>query len=227
MRNWFPFTNYDFYAYLTSGLLAVAAADYALNNIQLFNRETWSFAAIVLWIALSYVIGHFTASLSSLLIEHGIARGLLQAPTRVLLRTRARSRWASFWSRALVGHYYEPFPEPVRARILERAKKELGVEEGTRTDTEAIFQMAFAHAQRIDGVKERVEDFRNQYGFCRNIALVGFASSALFAWHFQASKQELSLWLAVLAFLVSAGMLLRFLKFYSAFSAEALRSLLK
>jgi len=52
MRNWFPFTDYDFYGYLASGFVLLFAADYVLVEETLMLRQDWAFVEIVLVVEL-------------------------------------------------------------------------------------------------------------------------------------------------------------------------------
>jgi len=117
MKNWFPFTDYDFYAYLTSGGLALAVFDLLTTGGLWLARADWTFVQIVLVIAASYVIGQIAASVASLVIEHGLARWLLPSPASVQLGVRKQGMAGRLIGRIVVGRYYTPFSEPIREKI--------------------------------------------------------------------------------------------------------------
>jgi hypothetical protein len=85
MKQWFPFTDYDFYAYLTSGMLLIAAFDYTFGGGVLVERTEWTVVQIVFWTAVAYLIGQLLAGPSAAVLEHGIASALLRPPLAVLL----------------------------------------------------------------------------------------------------------------------------------------------
>ena len=49
MKQWFPFTDYDFYGYLTAGICLIAAVDYTVGVADLLHPEHWTAAQSVLW----------------------------------------------------------------------------------------------------------------------------------------------------------------------------------
>ena len=57
MRNWFPFSDYDFYAYITSGFALMFAIDFLFNGGTIMLRPSWPVVQIVLAFALAYVLG--------------------------------------------------------------------------------------------------------------------------------------------------------------------------
>lgn len=223
MKQYFPFTDYDFYAYLTSGLALLFALDYAGTGGSIMQRDEWSFVETVLAVSIAYIAGQFVASLSSPLLEHGFARHFLYPPVAVLLAL-SEPRWRERLLGRLVGRYYEPFKPNVRKAIIERAATALKVESSEIRDPEEVFQVAFPAARAVEDTRNRMDDFRNQYGFNRNAALVAFVAAvaiALRAWLL--SDSNAWIW-AGLSLAVGFGLLVRFLKFYSAFAAEVLRA---
>ena len=225
MKNWFPFTDYDFYAYLTSGGLALAVLDLLATGGQWLARENWTFVQIVLAVAAAYVTGQIAASFASLIVEHGIARWLLPSPVAVLLGAKRQGWFGKLVGRVVVGRYYAPLTEPVREKAWSVAATKLGLDRAALNDSEAVFQIAFSVARADADTRDRIDGFRNQYGFARNLALVSFVSAAAIALHEGANSavQTLAAVLAIAAFV----MLARFLKFYSAFAAEVLRALIR
>lgn len=219
MKSWFPFTDYDFYAYLTSGALSLAAWDYCFNGTAWLVRSGWSLMQGVLFVAGAYVIGHVVASFSSIVLEFGLARTLLSPPAQILLGLKEPN-----WFERVVGHaagrYYRR--SSASDRMLENASALLKSDKQS-IDAEAVFQVAFARARSDKDAAQRMDEFRNLYGFCRNIAFVGLATSAAAALKPGPAAVTLSIGSLVLALAMTA----RFLKFYSTFAAEVLRSLLK
>ncbi len=85
MKQWFPFTDYDFYAYLTSGVMLIAAVDYALFDATLIQKTDWPAVHIVFWIGTAYVVGQIIANPATLIVEQWLGRKVFHSPVSVLL----------------------------------------------------------------------------------------------------------------------------------------------
>ncbi len=88
MKSWFPFTDYDFYAYITAGVIVIAGLDYALFGGVLVNRSEWTVVQGVFWSMISYLVGHITAGLSSFLLEQNAIKKAFRAPVLIILNLR-------------------------------------------------------------------------------------------------------------------------------------------
>ena len=82
MKNWFPLTDYDFYAFLTAGMILVAAADFSFGGSQLIERASWTIPGAVFWIVVAYLIGQVTAGWSASVLEFGIGRRFFSRASR-------------------------------------------------------------------------------------------------------------------------------------------------
>jgi hypothetical protein len=223
MKDWFPFSSYDFYAYLASGSLLIAVADLAFNNGEILARPDWSLVASVVFVAGAYVLGQLVASMASPMLEFGLARRFLSPPADILLRRKMPNRRERALG-VLIGRNYSPYSEAVVSAILDKAGQSLGRDREV-LDTESIFLVAHRAAQSIESTRARLRDFLNQYGFCRNIAMVAIFSCAVF-FASAITYDQRKFWIySTIAAVVTAGMLLRFLKFYSAYASEVLGSL--
>ncbi len=224
MRNWFPFTDYDFFGYLVSGFTLVFTADYVFNGGVIMLRENWTFVEIILAVGVAYFTGQITAYPSSLIIEHLLARRVLAPPITVML-SDGWPGWSSrVIGRAIVGRYYEPLPEPMRRKLIQRAAADNGTTtETVEADFELVFGPAFRIARQNADTRDRLDGFRNQYGLNRNMAFAALVTAGLFAWGPISDAPNTSTWV-VLALVLFAGLLARFLKFYTAFAAEVLRA---
>ena len=90
-----PFTVYDFFAYLSSGAVLVATADYIWGLGLLANKEVSPILGVAL-IILAYVTGHIIAHFSSWLLEQTIVHRVLKSPSVLLLGVNhdgTCSRW--------------------------------------------------------------------------------------------------------------------------------------
>ncbi|HEX3486021.1 MAG TPA: hypothetical protein VHT51_13235 [Micropepsaceae bacterium] len=222
MKQWFPFTDYDLYAYLIAGSVLVVTVDYTFAGATLINRDHWTFIQIVFWIAAAYLSGQLVAGPAAALLENIVAQRLLIAPSIILLglkipRLRERLIRALFCPR-----YYQPLPTLVRERVMLRAAGNC-LTPSSLPDAEAIFQAAFAKARTIPDVATRLDQFRNLYGFSRNLAFVAIIATALLAIQFYRTSSSEVLLLSVIAAIAAIGFFGRFIKFYAAFAAEVLR----
>lgn len=219
MRNWFPFTDYDFYGYLASGFVLLFAADYVLVEETLMLRQDWAFVEIVLVVSVAYFVGQMIASPSSLLLEHWLARRVLQSPLSLML-SAPPTRWIErFVGCCLVGRNYQPLPESTRSRISEKtAIADLG------NDPEAVFAPAFVVARKNEDTCRRLDEFRNQYGLNRNMAFAVLCVAALFLGDSAIGGDRQSYLFSGLSLVFAVGLFVRFLKFYSSYAAEVLRT---
>ena len=222
MKQWFPFTDYDFYAYLTAGLFLLLGLDLALTGGTLMLRPNWPVVQVVMLVAAAYVLGQLVAGPSSNLLEHLVARRLFRSPASLLLglaNPRFRER---LFSAIFIGRNYGPLPNAMCKRILDAAAKTLGVP--AITDAEQVFQVAFPAARSVADSAARMDQFRNLYGFCRNVSFVSIVVAIFLVLRTRLAPLPYSDWEAGAALVVGVGMFGRFLKFYADFAAEVLRT---
>lgn len=222
MKQWFPFTDYDFYGYLAAGLPVLFALDYSLTGGALLVTGTPTFMQGVLIVALAYIVGQIIAIPSSVFLEMCVARKILRPPVAVLLSDKAGCRdWII--STLFVGRYYAPLSEGTRNKIFDLADREEGLTKAQIiTKPDIIFDAAYRNARKNEDARKRMDDFRNQYGFARNIT-VSCLVAALLLFN-RAVADQTALILAWAAIILSAGMFIRFIKFYSCFAGEMLKA---
>lgn len=225
MRHWFPFTDYDFYGYLASGFVLLFTVDFVLTDGSIMLRRDWTFVEIVLVVALAYFTGQIAAAPSSIVLEHWLARRVLRPPIALMLAMAPMRRMDRFIARCVVGRYYEPLPEATRRTVLAKvaAANNVPVEE-VATDPEVVFGPAFAVACKHEGAKQRMDEFLNLYGLNRNMSFTALLACGLFFGKAISSCDSQSYTWSGLTLLLAVGLFARFLKFYSAFSAEILRT---
>jgi hypothetical protein len=224
MKTWFPFTDYDFYAYLTGGFLLLFTLDYSLNGGAIMLRTEWPVVQVILAVATAYIVGQLLAAPSSILLEHAIARRLLHPPSDLLLGLKAPRRREKFIQRWITGRDYAPLPSRMLERIFDRAAGALGTTREKIKHSEEVFQLAYAAARRVPDTALRLDQLRTLYGLSRNVAFASGVSGVLLLGTFLTSRPANSAWLAAAAFIVASGMYARFLKFYAGFAAEVFRS---
>jgi hypothetical protein len=204
-----PFDPYDFFGYLASGLMVVVGMDLVFGFPDVLGRDLKVVDAALLALAV-YVAGHLIATPAKALLEDGIAARILGRPSKNLLSSKTGGVRAY-----LFPGYFAPLPAAIRDRIL-------GKLTDCGDDGEARFLMVrFSQPVRADErLLKRLDNFRNQYGFARNLAfscgLVGAALLIKGGWYHDPLMTKYGATAAI------AGVLLwyRFLKFFRQYSYE-------
>ena len=218
MKDWFPLTSYDFYSYLACGMFFLFGLDYWYSGGQYLLRE-WTVFQGALLISLSYIFGQIMAIPASMIFEHWLARGILRAPA-ILMLSDKQNKVEKFIEKYLIGRHYSPLPKNVVSRIYMRAKNDTGLShEDLKNDINEIFAPALVNARKNTETCNRINFFRNQYSFSRNMAFSGFLVFFLLLDSALRSGNDEALGLLFLSFLIIFGMFLRFIKFYSCCAA--------
>lgn len=207
----FPFTSYDFWAYLASGFLLLAAIDLAAGT-GLLMLEGWTWPQTAVAVACAYVAGQLTAGMSSTIFERGLVGGVLGFPRdNLFAQTKVQG-----WRRWCLGAYYAALPPKTQEAALAKGKA-LGVD----GPGEQLFWPAFTTAKQDKKAMERMENFLNMYGFARNLALVAFIDAAILGWSYNwHGGPSLHGNLALLCLVVGVGMTFRYVKFLRHYGVE-------
>lgn len=219
MKDWFPFTEYDFYAYITAGAILIAAIDYTLANGNLVSRADWSIVQAIFWTMISYLVGHVTAGFSSFFMEQLLLKRVFINPIIVILGIK-EPRYFELLFKHLFATEYSPFPESVCQKIRTKLRTSIG----DIKDPENIFQTAFAVARYESSSEARLNQFMNLYGLCRNVSFVALVSTALLWIKTYQSPNNQDAYLAWASIALAVGMFGRFIKFYSSYTREVLRA---
>jgi hypothetical protein len=205
-----PFTVYDFFAYLSSGTVVLATVDYVWGLGVLERKEVGPVLSIVL-VILAYLTGHIVAQFSSLLFEHTVVKRILKRPLTLLLG--GKPRWIAFkW---IFPNFHRPFPKSTQRRISEQAASRNFTGEG-----EGLFLHAYSLVTTNERRQARLDDFRNQYGFARNMSFAFLvAATAIVVTHFYGVHPVRMRWAALTAF-ASVSLFYRYLKFFQQYSYE-------
>lgn len=223
MKNWFPFTSYDFYAYLTTGMVVLAAFDRAFMDSFLANETEWGIVVGVFWAAIAYLIGHIIAMPSSAILEHWIAKRVLLDPSAVILGLKERRKRERWLGKAIGAREYEPFSPEYSKVITTKLCEALGVQE-SKIEAEAAFQCAFPRARSVTDSAKRMDDFQNLYGMCRNVSFASFVGALFLTCLAIRTGQRFDTLIAVGAAALSLGLFMRFVKFYAAYTREVFRA---
>ncbi|MEM9572098.1 MAG: hypothetical protein AAF996_11570 [Pseudomonadota bacterium] len=109
------------------------------------------------------------------------------------------------------------------ANTFSRVKKSTGEDVQETSDFESAFQVGYSLTRADEDARKRVDDFRNQYGFCRNVAFVSWFAAAIFFGAYLVDQNSPHLAFAAIAVFFGFMLTVRFLKFYGAFALEVLR----
>ena len=209
--NRIPFDPYDFFGYLTSGLLVVVGMDLVLGFPKIIDQELTAVEAAVLILAV-YVAGQLIATPAKALLEDTVVDKLLQRPNVNLFRRKMPwIRWLLFPG------FYKPLPDAIQQKVLIRAESE-----GVKETGETLF-LHVRYDARITGnerLMAKLSSFLNKYGFARNLAFVGIlvGIALVVKYYFNPSPTFLQYGLSAL---VGAVLLFyRYLKFFRQYSFE-------
>lgn len=214
-----PFSVYDFFAFLATGFIVLCAADYAFD-LGWLQKEKFPPGMMAFLILSAYVLGHLVANLSSYFLEHKFLRGVLKSPEETLFK-ETNGGWAR-----LFPIFYKPFPPETQKRVLDRAKA-AGIDRPGR----GLFFHCHSIVKRDKATAERLSNFLNVYGFCRNVSMASLIAAAMLVFAafrnidpktangLQADKL---VWAAV-AVIVSIGLFYRYLKFFKHYTEEVFR----
>jgi hypothetical protein len=207
-----PFTVYDFFAYLSSGAVWVLTADYVLGLGLLYQKEITVVMGVAL-IVFAYVSGHIVAHFSSFALEQLLVGRVLKRPASILMGDN--SGWGLFC--LIFPNYFRPLPEQTQERVRKQAESRHAKATG-----EALFLHAYPVVTSNSTIQARLDDFRNQYGFARNMSFAFLISAlAIFVAHQLGYHPVRQRW-AVLGALAAIALFYRYLKFFRQYSYELL-----
>lgn len=198
-----PFSVYDFFGYIASGLLLCFAADYVLPGDWIIE-DTLPPSVIAFWTVAAYIVGQANAQLSGFLLEQQFTWRVLGKTIDNLMGGQQHD-----WRATLFPTYFRPLPEDVKERIRDRA---LGV---GNLIGDSLFHHVRTIAKRDKETWANLNCFIERYGFCRNMSLALLISAILVS-----CRGE---WLLfIVAMFGAILMFYRFLKFYRQYTFEAL-----
>jgi len=214
-----PFTVYDFFGYLASGFVLLAAVVTAFVGYEPLRTSPSLLVGFFL-LVVAYVTGHLVANIAGDLIERRIVRQWLGMPTAILIGSRTPSPIV----RRILPGYSSALPAGVQRRITDRAERE-----GVNDRGEALFFHCHATMKGNAPVQARLDTFLNLYGFCRNTAMALLLSALALGVGLIVGTAETGpdvapgVWLAS-AVLAAIGLFYRYLKFLRQFGVELLTS---
>jgi hypothetical protein len=205
-----PFSVYDFFAYLASGAVLVATADYVWSLGLLSRPDTGAVLAVALLI-ITYVVGQTVAQFSSFFFEQIVVERILKRPSSLLMGGKPTSK-AFKW---LFPNYHRPLTASTQDNVRKQAAAR-----HCNTEGEGLFQHTYPLVTADERVQARLDDFRNQYGFARNMAFALLVAAGTIVGAHRFGQQPVRLRWAVVALVAGVTMFYRYLKFFRQFSCE-------
>jgi hypothetical protein len=211
-----PFSIYDFFGYLASGFMLLAALDLVFTGGAVI-RSDMQLVPGLFWLIVAYVTGHIVANISSFLLERQLVQRRLGSPEVVLFQIPAHTKRTR-----LFPGYYEPLPQVTTERVLKRANEKAGISEPGRP----LFLHCFAVVRGDEDASGRLDNFLSLYGFSRNVATAAtiaipvLAAGAIAEDSVEAAIASLEFRWALVAVVASVCLLYRYLKFYRLYSVE-------
>lgn len=208
-----PFSPYDFFGYLASGLLLVVGMDLIFGFPPVLGRNFTVVESAILLLVV-YVAGQMIATPAKAFLEDLLVARILRRPNINLLERKKP------WLRGLIfPGYYQPLSEQAQKRVLTRAESE-----GIEGIGEDLFLHVRYNPQVLENVKlmDRMNGFLNQYGLHRNLSFTALLLGAALLLKFKLTSEvnpELAKYAAAS---LGAGVLLfyRYLKFFRQYSYE-------
>jgi hypothetical protein len=205
-----PFSVYDFFAYLTSGFLLLAAIDLGFFDAEHLTEDP-NLVQALLAVLGAYVVGHLVANVAAFVYERLLVGRLLGRPATILFAsTQPR------WRRRIFPGYFSALAPATRQRVLAAAKLE-----GVDGPGQDLFELCYVDAQDHEARRLRMDTFLAQYGFCRNVSASALlAALGLVLARVAADGPSRTMPWAAVAGAVAIGMFYRYLKFFRHFGVE-------
>jgi len=204
-----PFTLYDILAYLSSGSIILVVIDYLFNAHYIFSNDL-NLQEGIAFLFLSYITGHIVAFFASLILEDIVANRWIGSPSSILMNKIKHPKLQKIFP-----GYLRPLPIETKERIISNAKSRLFFGEG-----EALFLHAFSIVTASENFQKRLDDFRNQYGFARNISFSLLIASCLMLFSNSSTQEKNMIPIIIACLFICIGMFLRYLKFYRQYTFQ-------
>jgi hypothetical protein len=222
MDSFFRFSDYEVFAYLAAGVATIAAWDFVFGTRWIIGAD-WTAASGVTVVFAAYVVGQIVAWPAAWILERVVVRRTLGAPSRALFGELPPGRFQNIKVR-LFPDYFTPLDRHVATGVRRHAARAGQAD----SSGEGLFWTAFARSKRDADTYARMNQFLKLYGFCRNVAFVGFAAAAAIEgealWRvpaagFNSDIDHHLLWAGV-TLAAGIAMFYRYLKFHRLYSVE-------
>ncbi len=206
-----PFTVYDIFAYLSAGSLLLFTIDYAYGSKILLN-ESLSLTIVILFLFAAYICGHIVAGLSEPIFQEIITRKWIGIPSEILMGAKTGPI-----TRRLFPFYCKPLPESTQVRVRAQA-----IARDFSGSGETLFLHTFSIVCQSDTERNRLDEFRNLYGFSRNVAFSLFVGSLILVSAIRLTSEQVPTIWPIVMLVAGFAMFARFLKFYRQYTYQLL-----
>jgi hypothetical protein len=210
MKGFFPFTDYDFWAYIASGFVFLFALDHSLET-AIFQRPTWTLVEGLIAVSVAYVVGHLLAGFASAILEQRFVRKYLGPPSALLLGAARGPKWFRYLYPDFLKHY--------RKQQSIKFWRELAPK-GSPSRVRRCSGWLTTICDKKKSTASRVSTFLNLYGLCRNLSMTAIFVTAMLIVSASYHDRPTDYWWATASAVLGCGMFLRYLKFYRHYSLE-------
>lgn len=211
-----PFSAYDVFAYLASGFVVIAAADFAFPGTWILDADL-TVIQVFVWVGVAYIVGHVVAAVSAPLFQELVVEEKLGKREKALFGGAEWQRRTKSWLKWLFPGYFEPLPAEIRALVEARAR-----EAGIAPEGDGLFLYCDAQMRQKPEVAPVLANFLNIYAFARNACLAALIAAALLVSgaFFNRPNWETKAWLAAAAVVASIFLFYRYLKFFRLYARD-------
>lgn len=207
--NKIPFDPYDFFGYLSSGLVVTVGMELVFGFPKVLGQDLKLVDLALLLLGI-YVAGQMVATPAKAVLEDGLVDKILKRPSvNLFLERKPKVRGALFPG------FYQMLPEPMRRRVLEKARSEGVNERGEALFVHVRFRQETLTNERL---MARLDSFVNKYGFTRNLSFTSLIVGIGLASRWFVCREGGHY--AMAALIVGVLLLYRYLKFFRQYSYE-------
>jgi hypothetical protein len=210
-----PFVGYDFFGYLSCGLVVVGGLQLLTGFPPVFGADLGAFGTAAAILAV-YVAGQMAATPAKAIFEDVLVHRILRPPSEVLFYNVARVRQRPV-RRLLFRGYHRALPTAIGQRVRERAASE-----GIRDMGESLFlHVCYSNRIRADErTMKKLETFVAQFGFARNLAFTCIVFGLALLVKARITHELDAAYYGASGVVVGGLLVFRFLMFYRQYSFE-------
>jgi hypothetical protein len=226
MRSYFPLTDYDFYAYVLVGFLALICADYAfVDGIWLIYDVRWTVIYGIGVVLTAYILGQVISMLAALILEKWIVCRRFGPPRDYLLGARKTiPKLVGLINGLSASHNSPALPTAIAKKAIQNAASALGQEYraflANDTHTEEVFQFGYSVGRGREDTCRRLDRDRREYEFSRNLAFLSFFSGPILLFWPSGAYAP---WLGIIIIALSVFMFVRFVRYFTSFHTQVIR----
>lgn len=170
IKDFFPYTRYDFIVYVLSGIMVLAIIDHAFMQ-NWFIGSNLNLANSIRLLVISYIIGIIVDTFSYLVFENYFVSKQLYPPLKLILKIGNQSKREERIIKLMYREKYKEVKkdniEASRRYFLKRYERDFNEE-----DLAEFLNCGIELLQENELARNKAERLRLHYEFCRNISLV-------------------------------------------------------